>query len=122
MSDKMKTVSRFLLALLLLCAQCPSASFAVPVGKCYLNEDFSIYGSSVPCLPDGWKTFGAGKAAVDSYAGSVPVTGENRLMRLSELFPDNEQPFVMLDLEGNGVFVPYCNTSTKEGGMLMSGS
>lgn len=116
MSDKMKTVSRFLLALLLLCAQCPSASFAVPVGKCYLNEDFSIYGSSVPCLPDGWKTFGAGKAAVDSYAGSVPVTGENRLMRLSELFPDNEQPFVMLDLEGNGVFVPYCNTSTKEGG------
>ncbi len=112
----MKTVTPFLIALLLLGFLYPTACFAVPVGKCYLNEDFSTYGSSVPCLPNGWKSFGAGKAAVDSYAGSVPVTGENRLMRLSELFPDNAQPFVMLDLENNGTFVPYCNTSTKEGG------
>ena len=116
MSGKMKTVTPFLIALLLLGFLYPTACFAVPVGKCYLNEDFSTYGSSVPCLPNGWKSFGAGKAAVDSYAGSVPVTGENRLMRLSELFPDNAQPFVMLDLENNGTFVPYCNTSTKEGG------
>lgn len=84
------------------------------VGKCYFKEDFS--GCTAGQLPEGWSSYGAGKTATDSYAGSIPVTSENRIMRLSELFPDNTHPFVMLDLENDGTVIPFCNSTTKEGG------
>lgn len=84
------------------------------VGRCYFSENFS--GHTARELPEEWISYGAGKTASDSYAGSIPLTSENRLMRLCELFPDNSQSFVMLDLDGNGTTMPFCNSTTKEGG------
>lgn len=112
----MKTIINRILLLVMVCALFTNYSLALTVGDCCFLEDFSGYNSSDGALPIGWSASGSGKTAVDSYAGSVPVTSENRLMRISELFPDNSHPYVMLDLENNGEYIPYCNTSTKEGG------
>ena len=114
----MRKIIRNLLASALFSASCLNASLAVPVGKCFFSEDFFGYDTCSKGLPAGWSAFGAGKTAVGSYAGSIPVTAANRLMRLDELFPDNTQPYVMLDLKNEGVHIPYCNTSTKEGGSV----